>query len=159
MATIFETRVQYRALQQFIEEGNQDGFELALSQIEDSLAEKLEGYASVKANIESDIDGLDKEIKRLQARKSQMSKDVERLKSVMHETLLEVPGNKLKGNYFTFSLRSSSSVEVEDMSKIPLGLLIPQEPKPDKISIKAHIKSGINVPGASIKTKQSLSIR
>ena len=159
MATIYELKYQYQALQNFIEEGNEEGFELALSQIEDSLAEKLEGYAMVKANIESDIEGIDKEIKRLQERKKSMVNNVNRIKETMFDTLQSVEGNKLKTEKFTFSLRNSSAVKIFDQNMIPLDFLVPQEPKVDKISIKENIKKGIKVPGAEIVENKSLSIR
>ena len=159
MATIYELKYQYQALQNFIEEGNEEGFELALSQIEDSLAEKLEGYAMVKANIESDIDGVDKEIKRLNERKKSMIKNIDRIKETMFDTLQSVDGNKLKTDKFTFSLRKSTAVNILDENMIPLNFFIPQQPKIDKISIKENIKKGIIVPGAEIKENKSLSIR
>lgn len=50
-------------LQNYIEENNAEGFELALSQIIGDIGEKLEGYAMVLKNIESDIAGIKSEEK------------------------------------------------------------------------------------------------
>lgn len=159
MANIFELKYQYLQLQNFIDDGNLEGFELALEQIEDNIFEKLESYAKVIKNIESDIDGVSKEIKRMQERKKQMELSIQRMKAVMKDTLLTVEGNRVKGKTFNFSLRRTASVKINNEDLIPIEYKIEQPMKLDKALIKDFIKKGTDVPGAEITNNLSIQIK
>ena len=159
MAKLYELTNQYRVLQEFIEDGDQDGFELALSQIQDSIGLKLEGYAAVIKNLESDIEGMTKEIKRLQDRKKSYENNIIRMKVSMQEALETVEGNKVKGEKFTFSLRKSETVHILDENMLPIQYLKPAQPTIDKVSIKKDLKNEISVPGAEIKINKNLQIK
>lgn len=158
MATLYELTDQYKMLQNFIEENNAEGFELALSQIQGEIAEKLEGYAMVLKNIESDIAGIKAEEKRLADRRKSMESNLTRIKENMADTLLTVDGNRVKTEKFTFSFRKSTSVKVEDESVIP-----PQFIKVEKTISRAELakalKAGKHIEGAKLIENQSLQIR
>ncbi len=158
MATLYELTDKYKVLQNFIEENNAEGFELALSQIEGEIGEKLEGYAMVLKNIESDIAGIKAEEKRLAERRKSMENSLSRMKENMAITLSTVEGNRVKTEKFTFSFRKSTSVKVEDESVIP-----PQFIKVEKTISRAELtkalKNGEQIQGAKLVENQSLSIR
>ncbi len=158
MATLYELTDQYKMLQNFIEENNVEGFELALSQIKGEIGEKLEGYAMVLKNIESDIAGIKAEEKRLADRRKSMESNISRIKENVADTLLTVEGNRVKTEKFTFSFRKSTSVQIENDAAIP-----PQFIKVEKTISRAELtkalKAGEQIEGAQLVENQSLSIR
>ena len=158
MATLYELTDQYKMLQNFIEENNVEGFELALSQIIGDIGEKLEGYAMVLKNIESDIAGIKSEEKRLADRRKSMESNLARIKENMADALLTVEGNRVKTEKFTFSFRKSTSVQIENDAAIP-----PQFIKVEKTISRAELakalKAGEQIEGAQLVENQSLSIR
>lgn len=158
MATLYDLQSQYKLLQNFIEEGDAEGFELALSQIKDEIGVKLEGYAMVMKNIQSDIEGLKAEEKRLAERRRAMETNVERMKQSVYEALLTVEGNKVKTDKFTFSFRKSKSVLVLDETVIPHDF-VRVKTEVDKKSIAAALKAGQEISGVQLVENQSLSIR
>ncbi|WP_107842019.1 siphovirus Gp157 family protein [Metasolibacillus meyeri] len=157
MATLYELTGALLQLQRMIEDGN-EGLEDTLESIELATADKLEGYAMVIKNIESDIEGLKAEEKRLAERRKAMESNVKRMKDSMYDALLTVEGNRLKTDKFTFSLRKSTSVQIEDESLIPQQF-IQTETKISKTELSKALKNGESIAGASLVENQSLSIR
>lgn len=158
MATLYELTDQYKMLQNFIEENNVEGFELALSQIIGDIGEKLEGYAMVLKNIESDIAGIKSEEKRLADRRKAMESNLARIKENMAEALLTVEGNRVKTEKFTFSFRKSTSVQIENDAAIP-PQFIKVEKTISRSELAKALKAGEQIEGAQLVENQSLSIR
>ena len=159
MATIYQIADKYKLIQQMIEEGTPpEVFAEALQAIDGEASEKLEAYAMVLKNIDSDINGVDAEIKRLQERKSSMESNVARMKESMAMLLQTVEGNKLKTDKFTFSFRKSTVVKIEDETIIP-PQFVKTETKVVKSDIAKLLKDGAQIPGASLVENQSLQIK
>jgi len=158
MATLYELTDQYKMLQNFIEENNVEGFELALSQIIGDIGEKLEGYAMVLKNIESDIAGIKTEEKRLADRRKAMESNLARIKENMADALLTVEGNRVKTEKFTFSFRKSTSVQIENDAAIP-PQFIKVEKTISRSELAKALKAGEQIEGAQLVENQSLSIR
>lgn len=158
MATLYELTDQYKMLQNFIEENNVEGFELALSQIKGEIGEKLEGYAMVLKNIESDIAGIKAEEKRLADRRKSMESNLTRIKENMADALLNVDGNRVKTEKFTFSFRKSSKVEVSNIDSIPQQF-IKVERTISRAELAKALKAGEKIAGAQLVENQSLQIR
>ena len=157
MANLYELSNQFAMIQQLIEDGA-EGFEQALADIKGEISEKLDGYAMVIKNVESDIAGLKAEEKRLSERRKAMENNVVQMKERMADTLKTVDGQRLKTERFTFSFRKSTLVKVEDESVIP-----PQFIKVEKTISRAELakalKNGKHIEGAKLIENQSLSIR
>lgn len=158
MATLYELTDQYKMLQNFIEENNVEGFELALSQIIGDIGEKLEGYAMVLKNIESDIAGIKSEEKRLADRRKAMESNLARIKENMADALLTVEGNRVKTEKFTFSFRKSTSVQIENDAAIP-PQFIKVEKTISRSELAKALKAGEQIEGAQLVENQLLSIR
>ncbi|MBU5252055.1 siphovirus Gp157 family protein [Lysinibacillus capsici] len=158
MATLYELTDQYKMLQNFIEENNAEGLELALSQIIGDIGEKLEGYAMVLKNIESDIAGIKSEEKRLADRRKAMESNLARIKENMADALLTVEGNRVKTEKFTFSFRKSTSVQIENDAAIP-PQFIKVEKTISRSELAKALKAGEQIEGAQLVENQSLSIR
>lgn len=158
MATLYELTDQYKMLQNFIEENNVEGFELALSQIIGDIGEKLEGYAMVLKNIESDIAGIKSEEKRLADRRKAMESNLARIKENMADALLTVEGNRVKTEKFTFSFRKSTSVQIENDAAIP-SQFIKVEKTISRSELAKALKAGEQIEGAQLVENQSLQIK
>ncbi|MFJ7888428.1 siphovirus Gp157 family protein [Lysinibacillus xylanilyticus] len=156
MASLYQLNNAYAQLQQMIEDG-QDGLEDTLASITDAVEEKLEAYAMVIKNIESDVEGIKSEEKRLAERRKVMEKGIERMKKAIAETLGNSGQDKVKTEKFTFGWRKSSAVHITDEALIPKEYLkvtttISRQELADRLKNEA-------IPGAELIENRSLSIR
>ena len=141
--TLKEINSMIYNIQQLIEDGaDQEQIEVLLNAqdiLEMERGSKLESYAMVVKNLESNVNGIELEIKRLTERKRFMQNNINRLKEYMMETLSTVEGNRMKTEKFTFSFRKSSSVEITNENLVP-SEFIKIEKKIDKAQIKNLLK-------------------
>lgn len=142
--------------------GDEDGVidENALNQINDTLENKADNYAKFIANMKSDIDGIDSEIKRLQDRKKSMQNKVDYLKGNLQKAMQTTGKTKFKTDLFSFSV-------VRNGGKAPIVLTadVPKswckvEYNPDKERIREALESGEKLRFAEIGDKgEHLNIR
>ncbi|GKV69827.1 hypothetical protein NCCP2716_23250 [Sporosarcina sp. NCCP-2716] len=159
MATLYELQGMYAQLQQLIEDGG-EGLEDTLESVEGALEEKLESYAMVIRNIESDVDGLKAEEKRLADRRKSMENGIKRMKTAMQDAMSSTGERKIKGEKFTFTIQKNPpSLKVLDESVIPSEFFIPAAPSLDKKAVMELLKSGQEVAGTQITQGESLRIR
>ena len=137
----------------------------ALLQADGDLTEKLDNYANVIAELEADSEKLDKEEKRLKARRTLIDKNVDRMKTAVANTLILQGIDKKKTATHTFGFRSSSSVEVKDEHEfidwcIKYGMdgLLKQTFTLNKTLIKQALENGQEIP-AFIVEKKKLQIK
>ena len=137
----------------------------ALLQADGDLTEKLDNYANVIAELEADSEKLDKEEKRLKARRTLIDKNVDRMKTAVANTLILQGIDKKKTAHWTLGFRSSSSVEVKDEDEfihwaIQYGYdgLLKQTFTLNKTLIKQALENGQEVP-AFISEKKKLTIK
>jgi len=156
MATLYQLTDDLQIIQNMIEEGA-EGLEDTLESIELALEDKLEGYAMVIKNVESDVEGLKAEIKRLSERKTTLENGIKRMKENM-QFALEISGNKsVKTPRFTIGLRKSTAVQIEDEEVIPEEFV-----KVTKTISRSELAERLKeqeVPGAKLVENQSLQIR
>lgn len=159
MATLYELKNDLQAIQNLIELGDYTEEQLAdtIDSINLAVEDKLEGYAMVVRNIESDIDGLKAEEKRLADRRKSLENGVKRMKEAMHDALVLTGEKKVKTPRFTISLRKSSAVEVVDESLIPEEF-VKVTKSINKSDLAKKLKEA-EVPGAKLVENQSLQIR
>ena len=160
--TLYTIKTDYlRIAEQLIENGGEltPELELALNINQDQLQEKAINYAYIIKEAEYEIDMLDKEIARLQAMKKSRAGMVDRLKSNITGAMELYGVEKIESATMKLSFRKSESVEIVDEKLIPEEYLVPQPAKISKSMIKDAIKSGSEVPGASITTNFNLQIK
>ena len=127
---------------------------------QDQLEAKGKGYGYIIKDIESEIDVIDVELKRLAALKKQRTNAVDKLKTSLSQAMQLFDISELKTPTLKINFRKSESVEVDD-----LNLLESQYKKvtiteaADKTAIKDAIKNGIQVTGAVLKTNLNLQIK
>lgn len=157
MASLYQLNNAYAQLQQMIEDG-QEGLEDTLDSITDAVEEKLEAYAMVIKNIESDVEGIKSEEKRLAERRKVMENGIVRMKQAIAETLQNSGQDKVKTEKFTFSWRKSSKVEVSNIDSLPQQY-VKVERTISRAELAKALKAGEQIEGAQLVENQSLSIR
>ncbi|MER2153573.1 MAG: siphovirus Gp157 family protein [Solibacillus sp.] len=162
MANIYEITDKYKFIQQLIEDGApEEAFIEALNAIDGELAEKLENYASVMKNIESDIAGIKAEEGRLAERRKAMENSIKRMKENMQLAMDASGEKKLKGEKFTFTVQKNPpSLKVLDDAVIPPQYISVEEVRNiDKKAILAELKNGAEISGVEIQQGESIRIR
>lgn len=162
MGKLYEISDRYRNIQELLDNPDLPEVDIlnALNKIDEEFDTKAENIAKLISSLNADIDGMTKEIKRLQNRKSVMEHRADDLKSYIYEHMKAIKKKKIKGALFTLSIQKNSpSVNVLDEGAIPGRYKIPQPPKLDKKAILTDLKQGVEVNGTEIKQGTSLRIR
>ena len=134
--------------------------EAALLINQDQLQAKAGNYAKVIANIQSDADAIDAEIKRLKAMKDTKDRSINRMKEALRDAMLVSGIDKIESSLFKLSLRRSEAVEVDVVEALPNAFQnVKNVVTADKLAIKEAIKRGENVMGARIIENFNLQIK
>ena len=134
--------------------------EAALLINQDQLQAKAGNYAKVIANIQSDSDSIDAEIKRLKAMKDTKDRSISRLKEALRDAMLVSGIDKIESSLFKLSLRRSEAVEVDVVEALPNAFQnVKNVVTADKLAIKEAIKRGENVMGARIVENFNLQLK
>lgn len=147
------------------EEADELGFVTEVTKVEydawaRALMEKVDNYVLMIKGWEGEISTADYHLKAIQAEKRRLERKIERLKNTAELAMLSTKQTKLKGEYHKIYLRESHSVEVIDIGLVPGEFLVTKhETSVDKIKVKEHMWSGLEVPGCQIKTKNSVQIK
>jgi seryl-tRNA synthetase len=127
---------------------------------QEQLQAKAGNYSKVIANIQSDSDAIDQEIKRLKAMKESKDRAITRLKDALREAMLISTIDKIESPLFKLSLRRSESVEVDIVEALPSQFInVKNVVTADKVAIKEAIKRGENITGARIIENFNLQIK
>lgn len=162
MASIYEISDKYKFIQSLIEDGaDAEVFAEALNSINGELTEKLENYAAVIKNIESDIAGLKSEEQRLAERCKSMESNVKRMKESMRDAMVVAGQTKIKGQKFNFNIQKNRpSLYVLDENLIPRQYVeVVHELKIDKKAILSDLKNGVAIDGVEIQQGESIRIK
>lgn len=122
-----------------------------------SLEEKLDNSQRYCLTLDGEAEILDKEIKRLQAKKTSLKNKKERLRTMMLSALQVSGHDKLKTSLYNFLTRKSTSVEANEDELKREYLKISYSA--DKKKIGEVLKSGGIVDGAKLVEKTSLNVR
>jgi hypothetical protein len=124
------------------------------------LETKGKAYGYVIKDIESEIDVIDSEIKRLTALKKQRVNAVDKLKTSLSDAMQLFDLTEIKTPTLKINFRKSESVEVENINLLDTVYITSKEVRtPDKESIKIAIKNGLEVTGATLKQNLNLQIK
>jgi len=127
---------------------------------QEKMEVKVNNYAKVIANIQSDSDGIEQEIKRLKAMKESKDRVITRLKDAVRDAMLVSAIDKIESPLFRLSLRRSESVEVDIVEALPSQFInIKNVVTADKVAIKEAIKRGENITGARLIENFNLQIK
>lgn len=151
---LYELAGQFIGLSRLMEDGEMDEQALqdTLDGLTGELEQKAEGLLGYVANIGSDVDSIDTEIKRLQARKKVMTNRQESLRNYLKINMVSAGIQKISCPLFTITLRKPIDVVQLDPG-ITSGL--PDEYKTIKITanrvaIKSALKAGKQIDGCRL---------
>lgn len=169
MASLYELTGDYAKFAEIAQQGDLDDdmqamLDDALANLADDIEVKLEGYAKVIKNFESDIEGLKKEEDRLAGKRRTLENRVKTMKTAMRDAMIATGKLKVKGDLFSFTVRNNAPSVVMDeqyIENIPEKYLIAQEPKIDKKLLAEDLKAdGAALEGiAHLESSQSILIK
>lgn len=124
------------------------------------LQTKGAGIIKSFKNSEAMLNGVDEEIKRLQALKKSISNQINSRKEYIVRNMEMMGITKIETELGNLSLRKSKSVNIYDESLIDKKFIeIETKEKISKTEIKKAIEAGENVQGANIVEKNSLNVK
>jgi len=133
--------------------------ELVINQTE--LQEKAINYGFAVKMLESDVDIIEVEIKRLNGLKTAKNNAIERMKESVLNAMSIYGIEKVTSPTLTLSVRlNPASVSIPMQELLDSKFLIEKTTiQADKVAIKKAIESGENVEGATLVRTQSLLIK
>lgn len=129
-----------------------------LEHLEMEKDKKKEYLIKLYLNCKADADALKAEAQKFQKRSQTEANKAEQIKNYLAYIQ---NGEKFKSEdgLHQISFRKTTSVEVEDISKLDKCYLRYKEPEADKTAIKDALKSGVDVVGAVLVEKLSPNIK
>ncbi|BAH07965.1 siphovirus Gp157 family protein [Clostridium kluyveri] len=162
MSKLYEISERYKNIQVLLDNPELPNEEIkkALDNIGEEFDTKAENVAKVISSMNSDADGIKKEIERLQERKRVVENRVKGLKTYIYEQMQSTGKKKIKGILFTLAIQKNApSVNVINEDVVPEQYKVPQPYKLDKKAILEALKQDIKIDGVEIKQGTSLRIR
>lgn len=127
------------------------------------IADKTDGVAWYERREEAEIELAEQMIADIQASIKRRRRRIEQVRAMALRAMEQLGTDKLRGNYFTLSIRKGSERVVIDADvRIDAAYckVVPAQLVPDKDAIKRAIKAGIPVEGARIERgPNSIQIR
>lgn len=161
MTTLYEMTSQMIGLKAMLDDPEVD-FDLTdtLDGLEGDIQDKAENLLAVVSNFGSDINQIDAEIKRLQARKKTLSGHQDRLREYLRCNMEAGGISKITCPLFSITLtKPRPVVQIDDADKIP-DEYIKVTRTPVKAEILRELKAGKEIPGTSLgESKPGLMIR
>lgn len=162
MSKLYEISERYKNIQVLLDNPELPNGEIkkALNEIDEEFDLKVENVAKVISAMNSDSDGIKKEIERLQERKRIVENRVKGLKNYIYEQMQTTGKKKIKGTLFTLAIQKNApSMNVINEDDVPEKYKVPQPYKLDKKAILADLKQDVKIDGVEIKQSTSLRIR
>lgn len=126
-----------------------------------SIAEKADNYARYLRNKQAEVDGLGKEIERLQKRKRSAENRIEQLREHMKFAMGVAGATEIRTTLGKWTVRRNPpKVEVIDESEIAPEFFEPQPPKLSKSKLLKHWKDTGEIPdGCDVVQSESMQFR
>lgn len=164
MVSLYKLTEQQRELKEVA--GNSDlpaeAFADTFNALEGQFNDKAASVMHVVQNMDSDVDALDAEIKRLTERKKVIKNKQDSIREYLRTNMEANEITKIECPLFSITLAKGRDVcVIDDADSIPddyVNVSVVQ--KPDKAAILKALKAGDDIPGAHIeKSKTSLRIK
>ena len=168
MASLYDLTGDYAKFAEYMEQVElepemQEALEDALNNLGEDIEIKLENYAKIIKNFESDIAGLKAEEERLAKKRKAMENSIKHMKERMTIAMQQTGKLDIKGELFKFKVQANPPAVVMDVNYIedvPEKYLIAQDPKIDKKKLAEDLKAGVELDGvAHLEASASVRIR
>lgn len=121
---------------------------------------KLEAYGCLIKNLTAEAEAIRAEEKSLAARRQSKEKTIERLKANISASMQAFGEKKKETAKVVFTFRKSEVVEVAEGANLPDEYItVKTVTSPDKTALKAALKAGAHIEGASLVERQNLQIK
>lgn len=164
MVSLYKLTEQQRELKEVA--GNSDlpaeAFEDTFNALEGQFNDKAESVLHVVQNMDSDVEALDAEIKRLTDRKKVIKNKQDSIREYLRTNMEVNEITKIECPLFSITLAKGRDIcVIDDEDKIPDEYTdVKVVTKPNKAEILKQLKAGNDVAGAHIeKSKTSLRIK
>ena len=109
MNSLYNLTTDYQQLLNLLYDGEVDQQTVmdTLDALEDAIEDKADGYAVIIKTIDADVDAIEAEIKRLQARKQALDNRKEWLKSNLEDTMRALGKTKFKTALFSYGIQKN----------------------------------------------------
>ena len=126
-----------------------------------SIAEKADNYARFLRNKQAEVDGMDKEIARLQKRKRSSENQIEHIREHMKFAMEIAGATEIRTALGKWTMRKNPpKVNVLDESEIAPEFFYPQPPKLSKSRLLKHWKDTGEIPdGCDVVIAESVQFR
>ena len=125
-----------------------------------AIVDKLDAYARVIRNLQSESDAYRAEEARLAALRGKVDKSIDRMNAAVYEAVRACDKQKVKTSIGTWAIQKNSpAVEVTDRDAIPMAYKVVQPMKIDVAAILDALKAGETVEGAKLTQGDSLRFR
>lgn len=122
--------------------------------------DKVDSYCMIIRELEDEIAARDALAERLKILNEKAKRNIERMKQALDGFVTATGKPKIHTALFTVSYRRSEAVEVIDESLIPEDFIkVSTKVTPDKILIKAALKSGEKVAGCVLRANRNIQIK
>ncbi len=170
MSSLFDLSLEYYALKDLIDndlEVNEETGEITdnseviknlFEELNLSFEDKLDNSQRYLLTLSGETDVLDKEIKRLQAKKVALKNKADRLKELMKNAIISSGNTKFKTSLYSFNVRTSQAVNIKDEEEIARKYMKVKY-EISKTLIKEDLKNGVVVPGAEMLENKSLTVK
>lgn len=152
-------------IEQYLEGGEED---LAQNLIQANqiiikeIGNKSTGFIHIFRNIDSKVDAIDLEIKRLQELKKQTKKKKDNLEDILKNCMDQLGTKKLETDLGNITIRKNpGSLIIDNQELIPKLYkeeIVTAETKIDKAALKKHIKEGMEIEGCHVEISTSLVV-
>ena len=130
-----------------------------LERLEADRSEKLEGCAIYLKGLNAEINAMQAEKTKLEARIRSRQRKADRMANYIVSSLMFMGESKFETARVALKTRKSRFVDIWDAKKIPLDYIVRKMTEaPDKKAIAAAIKAGETVPGADLAERVSLTL-
>lgn len=135
MANIYDLTLEYQRLQYMLTHNVDDTSEHDLNELqkvleitEKDIEEKADNYARIIKNLESDVEGLKSEEKRLKDKRGTLENAISRLKDTLQNAMIQTNKRKFKTDLFSFNIAKNGG-------KVPVIVDVPTEELADEFVI------------------------
>lgn len=165
MATLYKLNDEYARLMAELDfaDTEEDAAHVwtEIDQIEASIADKADAYARILRNKQAEAEMYKAEKQRFEKLQKSAENAVERMKSVMLETMQLTGDQEMVTSIGKWRRQlNNPSVVIEDETAIPTDFRVPQPDKIDKVAILKHYKAtGELVDGIDVVRTESVRFR
>ena len=164
---LFELTTEYVQLLELAEDPDVDPEVLSdtMEGLTGEIEDKADSYACVINTIKGDIDVIDAEIKRLQARKKTLSNSVERIKNHLYTSMVAMDMRKIKTAKHSFSIaKNGGKIPVVYTADVDIDTLPAEFVKIEKSvatdAVRSYLEAGKELTFARLGERgESLRIK